>query len=382
VSRLRSRIPPSYALAFSDHTHSVQCRLGSAASLLLVVALLTAGCSSTQSTIANRQVASGQQSSRIHLPADQANHPKVANEWWYTVGHLKSGSRRFGYEVTIFRLAHFESAGSQLAPTTVFRVDVAITDEASKRFYQRVRYYFPQSANVSSKTLHARVGSASLIATSPAHMRLHASFPSGAIDLNLDSRRPAMDVGGSGYLPMANGFTYYYSLTDVATTGTIRLGSRTYHVTGVSWQDHQWGNWSWSKIQGWTWMALQLRNGTQLSIFDFRSTASRVRGASLLLRNGRLRTIRNVQVTSTGTWHSRATGATYPSGWLVRIPQVAASLRIEPSVSDQELIDPVQRTASYWEGSGSVRGQFQGKPITGSSYTELTGYAARRLAGP
>src|SRR5579875_467818 len=34
----------------------------------------------------------------VHLPADQAAHANARNEWWYVVGHLRSGGRTFGYE--------------------------------------------------------------------------------------------------------------------------------------------------------------------------------------------------------------------------------------------------------------------------------------------
>ena len=309
----------------------------------------------------------------VHLPADQASHPGAPNEWWYVVGHLQAGGRTFGYEVTLFRFHQVRLPGFS-EPVTLDRTDVAITDEKTRRFYHRITYYFPQSADLSSQTLHVRVGHATLAGPSPRNMSLRAAIRPGSIDLHLSSQRPAMDVGGRGYLPFGDGYTYYYSLTDLATTGTITVAGETYRVTGISWLDHQWGAWSWQAVRGWTWMALQLDNGVQMSVFDFRSTASRVKAASVLLADGRLRTLRRASLTPVGTWRSPHTHALYPSGWVVRIPALRATLHVEPTVLDQEMTEPSEPRASYWEGSSRAKGTFLGKPVSGLGYTELTGY--------
>lgn len=311
----------------------------------------------------------------VHFPADQAAHTGSQNEWWYVVGHLTSGGRTFGFETTLFSFHRVRAPGFG-TPVTVFRTDVAITDEKGNRFLQGVRYAFPASASLSTSSLATRIGADSLSGP-PGNMHLRASLSGGAIDLRLSSRRAPMYVGGRGYIPFGNGYTYYYSLTDLRSTGSLRLGGKTYRVSGMSWLDHQWGNWAWTAVSGWTWMALQLDNGVQLSVFDFRSTTQRVKAASVLLANGQLRTIAATSITPTGSWTSPHTGGRYPSGWIIRIPVLRATLRITPAVRDQELLTPGQPGGSYWEGSGRINGTFNGKSVRGLSYTELTGYARR-----
>lgn len=296
------------------------------------------------------------------------------NEWWYVVGHLHAGTRTFGYEVTAFRLANIRPPGFTNT-VTLYRTDIAITDEANHRFFHRVTYYFPQSVSVSSQSLDVRLGTVTLRGSSRQDMTLRASLPAGAIDLHLASQRPPMDVGGRGYITMGDGFSYYYSLTDVASSGSLTVKGHHYSVSGTSWLDHQWGNWSWQSIRGWTWMALQLGNGVQFSVFDFRSTAGRVRAASVLPHNGKVRTLPHVTITATGSWRSPHTKAVYPSGWIVTIPALHAVLHVTPSVRDQEMTGPGMIQATYWEGSGRVSGTYAGKPVTGLSYTELTGFA-------
>ncbi len=312
----------------------------------------------------------------VTLPADQAAHPKTHNEWWYVVGHMRSGARTFGYEVTIFKFLDVRPPGFS-SKVSIYRTDIAITDESGKQFHQKVTYYFPQSATLSASTLDARVGNASLVASGPNDLKLHAAFAKMGITLRLHSSRPPMYVGGRGYINFGTQFTYYYSLTDLASIGTITLNGRPHAVTGISWLDHQWGDWSWAGAKGWTWMALQLGNGIQLSLFDVRTFGLPITFASVLTKSGKTVTVPGVTIKSTGSWHSPHTGANYPSGWTVRIPSLKATFRIAPTVKDQELIAPSQPQGSYWEGSGRVTGKYGGRAVTGDSYTELTGYAGR-----
>lgn len=337
-------------------------------SFLFAALFLLAGCATGTASSLHTSA------SRLHFPADQAAHVADHNEWWYVVGHLRSGTHRFGFEATLFRFRNVQPPGFT-APVTLYRTDLAISDISGGRFYHRITPYFPSSAHISGSVFNERAGTLGLSGP-PDAMRLTGTFGQEGLHLTLDSLRPQMNVGGSGYLPFGNGFTYYYSLTDLRTGGTVRVGGRSYRVTGLSWLDHQWGNWSWRAIKGWTWMALQLSNGTQLSLFDFRGTR-RVRGVSIMTAGGRTRTARTVTITPTGTWRSPHTGAVYPSGWRVAIPALRASLTITPALRDQEMTVGGDPVASYWEGAGTVTGTLDGRSVTGGSYTELTGFVHR-----
>jgi predicted secreted hydrolase len=338
---------------------------------VLLAVLLIAGCGPTKSASS----VGSRSGPLVHLPADAAAHPNAHNEWWYVVGHLHGGGRTFGYELTIFKFLNIKPPGSTV-PVTLYRTDAAITDETGKAFYQHVSYYFPQSAHLSSSRMNARVGPDSIAGPS-SHIRVSSALPNhvGGVNLTLVSHRTPMYVGGRGYLPFANQFTYYYSLTDLTAHGTVALHGRRYAVSGISWLDHQWGSWNWTTVKGWTWMALQLSNGVQLSVFDFRSTKQRVRAASVSTPNGATLTERPVTITSMGRWRSPHTGGVYPSGWVVRIPGLHAVFHIRPAVRDQELAVPGQSRGSYWEGSGYLTGTYRGTKVSGRTYTELTGYA-------
>ena len=69
-------------------------------------------------------------------------------------------------------------------------------------------------------------------------------------------------------------------------------------------------------------------------------------------------------------WRSPESGATYPSGWRLRIPSEGIDLQVEPRLADQEM----RLNFVYWEGAVAVSGESAGAPVEGSGYVELTGY--------
>ena len=71
------------------------------------------------------------------------------------------------------------------------------------------------------------------------------------------------------------------------------------------------------------------------------------------------------------TWRSPRTGGEYPAGWSIVVASEDLTLEIEPYLADQEL----DLTFDYWEGAVKIRGTWDGQPVSGNGYVELTGYA-------
>ena len=53
------------------------------------------------------------------------------------------------------------------------------------------------------------------------------------------------------------------------------------------------------------------------------------------------------------------------------------ALTARPSLPDQELDTRKSTQVIYWEGSVNVTGTYEGNPVTGHGYVELTGYAGK-----
>ncbi len=150
-------------------------------------------------------------------------------------------------------------------------------------------------------------------------------------------------------------------------------------VTGDAWFDHQWGDFISVGGGGWDWFAVNLDDGTDL-------TLSLVRDAdgSYPLVYGTLVDAaghddaprpRRLHGDADAEWTSPATGATYPAGWLVTIPDQGLRIHLTPTVAAQELDTRATTGVVYWEGSQVVEATRDGRPLGGEAYVELTGYA-------
>jgi predicted secreted hydrolase len=163
----------------------------------------------------------------------------------------------------------------------------------------------------------------------------------------------------------------------MAATGLVTVGGATLQVAGAAWFDHQWGDFI-SVGSGWDWYAVNLADGTDLTLSVVRApdgTTPLVYG-TLVREDGSVRHLdRNAfTVTSSGAWSSPTTGASYPAGWQITIAGEGLEIGLAPTVADQELDTRASTGVVYWEGSQRVTATRDGVPLSGEAYVELTGY--------
>jgi predicted secreted hydrolase len=335
----------------------------------------------------------------IVFPRDDGPHDRLT-EWWYYTGHLTDpGGTRYGYEYVIFR-----------AERGVFPVSwashLAITDETGQRFYYAQRSEIgPQvdlTATASSPTsfllaitgsvpgttsdgrtpwlMKGHAGDDRLSATLTTAEAVTAGAPGGlGLDLHLTATKPPALHDDDGWIDFGPaGGSYYYSRTAMAAAGSIVVDGRPLAVSGTSWFDHQWGDFIAVGGGGWDWFAVNLDDGTDLTLSLVRATDGSyplVYG-TLVDRAGRTRRLDRTAFTVTpiGTWRSPATGAIYPAGWTVEIPGERLRVELSPTLADQELDTRATTGVVYWEGSQRVTATRDGKPLGGRGYVELTGY--------
>lgn len=180
-----------------------------------------------------------------------------------------------------------------------------------------------------------------------------------------DEKPPVLHNGG--YFDMqAAGGSYYYSRTRLRASGTLN-GTP---VSGIAWMDHQWGNFLVTNDLAWDWYSVQLDDRTEIMLYDLRKLGQVL--GTYVHADGSSEPLTTAQVQATGTWTSPHTGATYPSGWRVGLPD-GRQLTLTPQLLDQELYFPGQGGTVYWEGAVGVSGY-----ASGQGYVELTGYAPPR----
>ncbi|MBV9897909.1 MAG: hypothetical protein JO020_27445 [Chloroflexi bacterium] len=296
----------------------------------------------------------------ITFPRDALPHDALT-EWWYFTGHLTaSGGQRYGFEFVIFQVTRANQPAGYLA-------HFAVSDISGQQFSHEARFaQLPTAATA----FPLNVGGWSLDHTD-AQDSIDAAMAAEELHLTLrDEKPPALHHGGYITYPPEGG-SYYYSRTRLSASGTLNGEP----VDGIAWMDHQWGNFVIAARGGWDWYSLQLDDNTELMLYLVRNqdgTVSATYG-SYVAADGHVDDLPAGAVLSepTDKWTSPHTGAEYPSGWLLTLPD-GRRLLLTPELQNQELYFPGAPTAllAYWEGAVRVSGD-----TTGVGYVELTGYA-------
>lgn len=332
----------------------------------------------------------------FEFPRDHGAHGQFRTEWWYYTGHLTSETgREYGFEVTFFRVgASRAPAESPWDLRDVALAHFAITDVGAKsfRYYEKLNRMTPYLASAREGFLHVRNEGWSATTAADGSFRLHASAEGDAIDLVLRNRKPPAVHGENGISVKAEGVGYashYYSLTRLDVSGTLHAsGGRAERCRGLAWMDHEFGSAALREHQtGWDWFSIQLDDETELMLYVIRrrdGTPDTTSSGSLVLEDGRVIHLRRDQfrIRATDSWHSRKSGATYPMGWRIEVPDLRLTLRLRERLRGQELVTTRSTQVTYWEGAVTVDGSFGQTPVRGKGYVEMTGYDRAFSEGP
>ena len=343
----------------------------------------------------------------IVFPRDDGPHDRLT-EWWYYTGHLESPReggtvRRFGFEYVIFR------AERGTFPTT-WASHLAITDERGQRLVYGQRLEVGPQVDRSPRLADGTPAAFDLALTGidptdpstfdrPAWTmtgadgidHLQAAFspaeadaagvPGGlSMTLSLSTLKAPALHDTDGWIDFGPaGSSYYYSRTRMEASGALVLDGTTYPVQGLGWFDHQWGDFISVGGGGWDWFAVNLEDGTDLTVSlvrDADGTYPLVYGTLVDAGGATTHLPREAfEVEVTDRWTSPTTGADYPAGWTIRVPGEELVIELVPTVPDQELDTRATTGVVYWEGSQRVTATRGGEPLGGEAYVELTGYA-------
>ena len=337
----------------------------------------------------------------ISFPADDAPHDRLT-EWWYFTGHLRDETGgRWGFELVVFRA---ERGGFPVS----WASHLALTDETGGRFHYAQRSEVGPQVSASTGaapgfalairgldlqdpatftrapwTMAGASGRDHLAATASGAEVLGDPVAAFGLDLALSATKPPVLHDGDGYIDFGSaGGSYYYSRTAMAAAGSITVGDRTLSVDGTGWFDHQWGDFISVGAGGWDWLAINLADGTDVTLSLVRAADGSyplVYG-TLVAADGSTRHLdaSAFTVKADGSWTSPATGATWPAGGTVTIPGEDLEVHLAPTVAGQELDTRATTGVIYWEGSQRVSATRGGRPLGGEAYVELTGYATGR----
>ena len=323
------------------------------------------------------------------FPLDHGPHPDFQTEWWYYTGNLQTvEGRRFGYELTFFRRAltpQPESAavGSDWRTSQVYLAHFALSDIETQDFYYQEllsRGAAGLAGAQGEPVFEVWLKNWSVRQIGNNRYALSANTEDYGLKLELTDLKGQVLQGDRGYSqkgPEIGNASYYISQSRLETSGKLRIGENIWNVNGLSWMDHEFSASALSAGQiGWNWFAIQLDNGSELMLFALQredGKADPFNAGTIIEPDGTTRMLSSAdfQVEIRETWRSPHSGAEYPSEWVITIPNEEIQLSIKPLMPDQEL----NTFITYWEGAVEIQGEWNGVPVNGFGYVELTGYA-------
>ena len=307
----------------------------------------------------------------VRLPHDEGAHLSGL-EWWYFNGHLATeNGQEFSYHFVTFQSALPSGLAPRLAQLSwADHVNgLHLTDEEAE-----LSLLEPSSGEFDLPIAGWRM--------SGNGEAYHLNFGVGdyTIELEAVSQKPAALHHGTGLVDLGiAGKTYYYSRTRLETSGAVSVSGASHPVTGVSWMDHQWGDFTTSDI-GWDWLSLNLDDGSDLTVSvvwqrDGHKPISAY-GTYIPADSAPLHLPGNdISLDSTGTWTSSVTGAVYPMNWNLRVDSLELDLTLTPSMEEAEFALSAFIPMVYWEGSVTAMGTRNGVPVAGQGFVEMVGYA-------
>ncbi|HKV40295.1 MAG TPA: lipocalin-like domain-containing protein [Blastocatellia bacterium] len=331
---------------------------------------------------------------RFAFPQDHASHEAYRIEWWYYTGNLlSSDGRRFGYQLTFFRTGIVANPAnpSRWTVRDLYLAHFALSDirDRSFHYFELLNRAGIGWAGAAASSYNVWNGEWSVRLDGGDHV-LSAADGGYSLDLRLKPLKPETINGENGLSrkgPAPGNASHYYSITRLATRGTLVLGGERFQVTGLSWMDHEFGTSFLEPGQtGWDWFSIQMDDGRDLMLFEIRrangamdtyssGTITAADGAASRVDSGQF------SLAPGDRWRSPASGAFYPISWSIEIPGHALKLEAKAAFPDQELRTTESTGVTYWEGSIEVTGQAAGGPVHGRGYLEMTGYAGPGIAG-
>jgi predicted secreted hydrolase len=322
------------------------------------------------------------------FPRDHASHPDHKIEWWYYTGNLLAADgRRFGYQVTFFRVGvdHAPANPSRWSVRDLYMTHVAVSDVAGQRyrFSERLSRSGPGLAGAAADRYSVWTEDWTAALDDRGNHVLRAPGDKAGVDLVL----------GPGKGPVVNGLdgisqkgerpgnaSHYYSITRMPTAGSITIDGQRVEVTGESWMDHEFGTTFLEPEQrGWDWLSIQLTDGRELMLYQLRRADGSVdprSSGTLIDRDGRSAhlTVADFTLTPGSRTFRSANGAVYPLEWTLAMPSRKLELSISTPLANQELSLERSSGVAYWEGLIDVAGREAGRALSGRGYLEMTGY--------
>ena len=311
------------------------------------------------------------------FPADEGRHPDEVVEWWYIAGHLKglATGTNYSFMLTYFAYPYHGFDG--------FRILNLCNDDTGEFYDETQPLLFLElgqdSLNIKAMLLTGTVESWTHKKDMDDHLipfeyDISATSANGSIHLGCVSTKPPIFLGDSGlFYQGAESYTYYYSQTMNAISGTITFKDIEEEVKGTAWIDRQFGGFNQVTGERYEWLFVQLSNGMDLNIWNVFTGDNQLPDTS---------TFKHITICEDTANHFTTTDfklermsfhfmpdsvMCYSQKWHLTSPENQLDLFITTLHNHTE----VQLPFRFYEGSTDVYGTVNETPVTGKGFVEL-----------
>ncbi len=208
----------------------------------------------------------------------------------------------------------------------------------------------------------------------PFEYEMSAMSDAGSVDLKVASLKPPVYVGDSGYFKQgASSFTYYYSQTRNAITGTLSFQGLQEEVSGTGWIDRQFGQFNTLSAERYEWFSIQLSNNMELNVWNLFTGENQLpdspafKHITMIDEEANQLTTDDFDLERLSYFFTPDSVMCYAERWRLTVPMHQIDLIIESQHRNNEVQFPFR----FFEGSTTISGTVEGTPVTGQGFAEL-----------
>lgn len=315
--------------------------------------------------------------SLVSFPSDEGRHTSQPVEWWYTSGHLTglSTGKHYSYMLSYFfspvltfdgfRILNIsdDDLGEFFTETRALNYNIMATDrlDIEAAIYPSGTETWQNKKDIDGNPL-------------PFEYELSAVSASNGISLVYDALKPPLILADDGFLYQgAQDYTYYYSQTRNAVTGTVTFNGISENVTGISWIDRQYGTFNPSTGEEYEWFCIQLSNGMDFNINNIFTEDNEIPGIlayrllSAYIDDATQYTTTEFQIERLGYSFMPDGLRCYSQKWRITSPVN----NVDITATALHPYNEVEYPFRFYEGPLSVTGTVNGIDITGTGFAEL-----------
>ena len=273
---------------------------------------------------------------------------KSGPEWWYSTGYMTDeAGKMFTYQFTLAKIRIYGIKFNILM--------TAVTDfETGKHHYAQQSIFFEK--NVIITPVRVGVEGASEMTFGERKLGLNMTGTDYSLVLDMEVVKPAVWHADNGTLKMGidGQYSYYWSYTNLALSGTLVIEGKKLKVTGKGWFDKQGGPYKiLDRRTQWEWFSLRFFDNEEVMLFSF--PQDDYRDGTFIERSGKYERLNDYKITPLGFTEVR--GFKFSDGWKVEMKGVKdEDYTITPMIDSQFNLFFLEQLADIKDKKGKVVG--------------------------